>query len=392
MSKIHRSVVRNKAYSRDRIPHIERHNERKNEHYGNGDVDLSRSSFNVHFKTCDGSYLQQFDNLVESGTISTRGLKPTAKIIDELVYDVNSEYFEERGGYEFAKSFFESAYQQAIKEVGGEEYILSAVLHADEKNKALSERLGRDVYHYHLHVVYIPVVEKQIKWTKRCKDPALVGTVKETIMQVSNSKKWVSSVVFDEDGIGERVPSYSPLQDRYFEYMKQAGFTGFERGEKGSSKRHLSVTEYKTKQEQERLSEYQSKTKHKKVQVDKFEEIDSMAGKSLFGKITLTADDWETVRNLAREGFKSREIIKNLKNKVQSLTDKNKPLYDEIATLKERLAAYDGKSISDRIAFSTAMKRSPQRLKQVLDEIRRNPPEVEQLPLSMGRAKSNELE
>ncbi len=39
---------------------------------------------------------------------------------------------------------------------------------------------GRDVYHYHLHVVYIPVVEKQILWSKRCKDKALRGTVKET--------------------------------------------------------------------------------------------------------------------------------------------------------------------------------------------------------------------
>ena len=32
------------------------------------------------------------------------------------------------------------------------------------------QALGEDVYHYHLHVVYIPVVEKQILWSKRCKD------------------------------------------------------------------------------------------------------------------------------------------------------------------------------------------------------------------------------
>ena len=34
----------------------------------------------------------------------------------------------------------------------------------------------RDVYHYHLHVVYIPVVEQQILWSKRCKDESLRGT------------------------------------------------------------------------------------------------------------------------------------------------------------------------------------------------------------------------
>ena len=42
-------------------------------------------------------------------------------------------------------------------------------MHAAERNRAMSEALGEDVYHYHLHVVYIPVVEKQILWSKRCK-------------------------------------------------------------------------------------------------------------------------------------------------------------------------------------------------------------------------------
>ena len=49
----------------------------------------------------------------------------------------------------------------------GEQYILSAVMHADESNRAMSDALEQDVYHYHLHVVYIPVVEKQILWSKR---------------------------------------------------------------------------------------------------------------------------------------------------------------------------------------------------------------------------------
>ena len=62
--------------------------------------------------------------------------------------------------------------------MGCEQYILSAVMHADEINRAMTEALGREVYHYHLHVVYVPVVEKQILWSKRCKDKALVGTVR----------------------------------------------------------------------------------------------------------------------------------------------------------------------------------------------------------------------
>ena len=102
---------------------------------------------------------------------------------------MNSAYFYNHGGYDFAKQFYTDAYKSAIKIVGGEQYILSAVMHADERNRAMSEALGEDVYHYHLHVVYIPVVEKEIRWTKRCKDKSLVGKVKETVMQVSMSKK-----------------------------------------------------------------------------------------------------------------------------------------------------------------------------------------------------------
>lgn len=105
----------------------------------------------------------------------------------------------------------------------------------------MSEALGEDVYHYHLHVVYIPVVEKQILWTKRCKDKSLIGTVKETIMQVSRIKKWNSQQAVDEAGqpmfskTGKPVlvPSYSVLQDTFFQAMQKAGYTDIERGKKG---------------------------------------------------------------------------------------------------------------------------------------------------------------
>lgn len=228
---------------------------------------LDRSGFNVHFKQCEGTYTQVFDKMLDDKVISTRGLKPDAKVYAEMIFDVNTAYFERMGGYDYAKAFYEEAYRMAIKEVGGEQFILSAVLHADERNKALSEELGRDVYHYHLHVVYVPVVDKEIRWSKRAKDPALRGAVKEVVKQVSHSKKWASEKALDtsgkeirrEDGKAVFVHSYSLLQDRFFEHMVNAGFTGFERGEKGSDAQHLSVIDFKTKQELERLAALEEK-------------------------------------------------------------------------------------------------------------------------------------
>ena len=187
-------------------------------------------------------------------------MKPDATHYCELVFDVNSAYFDNHGGYEFAKQFYEDAYKAAVQIVGGEQYILSAVMHADEINRAMTEALGREVYHYHLHVVYVPVVEKQILWSKRCKDKALVGTVKETVMQVSRSKKWASSPCWmmpespsSKNGKPVLKKSYSILQDDFFNYMHSAGYTDVERGERGSTEEHLTVTQFKVQREQERL-------------------------------------------------------------------------------------------------------------------------------------------
>ena len=183
---IDRTFARNQDLpTLDDVAKVQEHNEREKDSYSNQDIDTTQTYRNIHFKAPTDSYAAMFDQMIADGVISTRGLKADAVKYGELIFDVNSAYFHNHGGYEYAKQFYTDAYKAAVEIVGGEQYILSAVMHADERNRAMSEALGQDVYHYHLHVVYIPVVEKQILWSKRCKDKSLVGTVKETIMQVS---------------------------------------------------------------------------------------------------------------------------------------------------------------------------------------------------------------
>ena len=163
MEKQHFSVARVVTHTKENISKFERHNERKNTAYYNTNIVAERIPMNIYFKKYDSTLNQKFDKMVKNSKISTRGLKSNAKIYNELVFDVNSIYFEENGGYEFAKNFYEKAFNFAEKEMGTEN-ILTAVLHADEINTALTEEFGKEIYHYHLHVIAIPVVKKEIKW------------------------------------------------------------------------------------------------------------------------------------------------------------------------------------------------------------------------------------
>lgn len=339
---IDRTVARNQDLpTPDDVAKIQEHNEREKDSYSNQDIVPERTSMNVHFKAPTDDYVKMFEQMEQDGVIYTRGLKPDAIKYGELVFDVNSAYFYNHGGYEFAKQFYADAYKAAVEIVGGEQYILSAVMHADERNRAMSEALGEDVYHYHLHVVYIPVVEKQILWSKRCKDESLRGTVKETIMQVSRSKKWDSKPVLDEGGNpklnekGKKIlkSSYSVLQDDFFNFMRNAGYTDVERGERGSTEEHLTVTQFKVQAEQQRLEDAKAATEKQKKKLEALQketktaktialtvqDIEAMGKKATFGNnITLTPDECDTLKRYAVNGIIANADNKRLKEKLAS--------------------------------------------------------------------------
>ena len=396
---IDRTVARNQDLETPAdVAKVQEHNEREKDSYSNQDIVPERTSLNVHFKAPTDDYVKMFEQMEQDGVISTRGLKPDAVKYGELIFDVNSAYFYNHGGYEFAKEFYADAYKAAVEIVGGEQYILSAVMHADERNRAMSEALGEDVYHYHLHVVYIPVVKKQILWSKRCKDEALRGTVKEVITQVSRSKKWESKPVLGENGNpmlnakGKKIlkSSYSVLQDDFFNFMRTAGYTDVERGERGSTEEHLTVTQFKVQAEQQRLEAVtgqvaqaeqslenakaatekqkrklkalQKETKTAKTLALTVQDIEAMGKKATFGNnITLTPDECRTLKDYAVSSFaekaekikykqkfeqaeKSAKTWKQrydaLHEQYQELKKKAQPFLDALEIASERVRAF----------------------------------------------------
>ena len=371
MEKTNYSVARVVTYTKQSIGKAERHNERKNQSYSNMNVDLEQTKNNVYYKTCNKTYNERLKELIDENKVSLRGLKDNAKIFDELVLDINSDYFEKHGGYDFAKKFYEEAFHFAETEYG-KDNIISAVMHADEQNIALTEEYGKPIYHYHLHVIAIPVIRKEIKWSKMCKNKSLIGTTKEIINQVSHSKKWKSQKTLDNEGneiLNDKgkpilIKSYSLLQDRFYKYMSDNGYKDFIRGEKGSTAEHLSDMEFKAKKEREKLeaitdkvkqqqtkfaetssaiedyekrkSQAQQKLNEIKKDIDNYKgykgDIDNIdVGKSkLFGKkVELDTDDYQNLVKYAKKG-----VVANIE--ITKLKDENTKLKHDFNELKEK--------------------------------------------------------
>ena len=414
---IDRTSVRNLAVSDKAVGNTQQHNEREKDSYRNPDIIPQRAAWNVHFKKPTASYTDLFAQLEAAGTISTRGLKPDATHYCELVFDVNSAYFDNHGGYEFAKQFYEDAYKAAVQIVGGEQYILSAVMHADEINRAMTEALGREVYHYHLHVVYVPVVEKQILWSKRCKDKALVGTVKETVMQVSRSKKWASKPLLDDAGKpvlqknGKPVlkKSYSILQDDFFNYMRNAGYTDVERGERGSTEEHLTVTQFKVQREQERLDTLTAQADQKEQSLAQTnavlskkerelaavqkksiltknalihaQDVASLGKKTLLGNYSLTEEEFSQLKSQAAHGFMVDVENRQLKQQLSAAQQDSIKWQTRYRDLRNEVQPY-----------LDAMRHAPERVRNFFENLLAQKPErTADAPSKASRQKNTEL-
>ncbi len=201
-------------------------------------------------------------------------------------------------------------------------------------------------------------------------------------MQVSSSKKWLSKPAVDETGTpifqknGKPVlkKSYSVLQDDFYQYMRSAGYTDVERGERGSSEEHLTVTQFKVTKEQEKLSELQKtksviqaeiedlqeaqlketerldKTKERiqkqKLDLKRIDEIE--AKPTLIGnKVTVDREDFEMVISAAK-----KHVVQDKKeSKLQKLLDAaNKVIAElkaKVEALTRELAEY--KSIRGKL-------------------------------------------
>ena len=219
-------------------------------------------------------------------------------------------------------------------------------------------------------------------------------------MQVSMSKKRAAKHILDET-TGEALrtekgnpilkKAYSVLQDDFYRYMQEAGYSDIERGERGSSEEHLTVTQFKVQKEQERLVTLTEQThekaqqaaslekkldrvKRQQVEIQKVEQIEARPV-PFSSKLILERSEYEALSAAAKKyctqehkaaGFKkaldaANKLIGELKTKVAALNAELQEyksvrrqlskvgLEQENVALKKKLQSYEAEIERNRL-------------------------------------------
>ena len=292
------AIIRNENHKMNAVPLLERHNERLNHNYSNKDIDLSRTPENYHLKKIQAeTYRQEFERIHTrqelKGNLRLHGEKQST-VLCEFVITSDKEFFD-RLGKERTRRFFEDAYDFVTAKVGGEQYVLSAVVHMDEATP-------------HMHVAFIPVINGKDRKGNPCK-------------RINCSEFWKGR------------DSYSRLQDEYYDFITSRGYD-LERGEKGSTAEHLSVTEYKLKKTEEQLAA----TSEQLAEIKNIEEIKT--ANLPLNTVAIKRDDFEMLFAAAKNyvGAKNAEAENvQLKAECLSLRNENENLKSERDNLSGQL-------------------------------------------------------
>ena len=321
------AIIRNENHKMNAVPLLERHNERLNHNYSNKDIDINRSSENYHLKKIQTeTYQQEFERIRTrqelKGNLRLHGEKQST-VLCEFVITSDKEFFN-RIGKERTKRFFEDAYDFVTAKAGGEQYILSAVVHMDEATP-------------HMHIAFVPVINGKDRKGNPCK-------------RINCSEFWKGR------------DSYSRLQDEYYDFITSRGYD-LERGEKGSTAEHLSVAEYKLKKTEEQLAAMLE-------QIAEIENIEEVKTINLpLNTVAIKRDDFEMLSAAAKNyvGAKNAEAENvQLKAECLSLKNENEALKSERDNLSGQLhqLEYEYGRFYDSVADEVALKNENERLEK----------------------------
>ena len=139
------------------------------------------------------------------------------------------------------------------------------------------------------------------------------------------------------------MPSYSILQDQFYEHMQAAGFKNFDRGVRGSTAQNKTNARFQAEQDKKRLEAIQEKIERANEELSTIlpvkasaELIDNMGKKTITGKIQMSGEDYTYLTNLAKECLVNRRDIYFLESSLRGYKNRVAELKAELAELKSK--------------------------------------------------------
>ena len=285
------AIIINTNYKIKNLAGIYRHNERKNTNYSNKNIDKNKSKENYSLKKPSTTYVKLFKAIKEKYDLKGQ-IKSVSNVACEYIITSDKDFFDNIGKEE-TKRFFKTAYSFVcnFKQLG-EQYILSAKVHMDEKTP-------------HMHIVFIPVVH-----TKDKKG--------DNIDKISCSEFWKGK------------NSYQILQNNFYKYMITCVFH-LERGRQTENK-HLTIEQLKSVTNYEKIRKEIEKSPIEEINSNSLELVVAENKKlvkhcnrlreycitsvNIFDKCS----EYETeIKNLQQENSSLKEKIKELKSYIKSI-------------------------------------------------------------------------
>ena len=234
---------------------------------------------------------------------------------------------------------------QKIREVGGEAYSCASDYEIIGKLKQFADR-------HRICVLTVHHTRKQ---------PA--GDSFEMISGTTGLLGCADGSLLNANGKTVLRKSYSVLQDDFFAAMRKAGYDDVERGERGSSEEHLTVTQFKVQQEQARLAEFTEQNRQQEKQaatlgskIEKIQNqrvdvrsIEKIVATSIpfSSKVAVEREDFDRLSTLAKKYVTAEKKESKLQKALDAANKLIAKLKTEIAGLKQELSAY--KSVRSKL-------------------------------------------
>ncbi len=282
------AIIRNTNYKIKNLAGIYRHNERKNTNYSNKDINKNSTIKNYSLKKPKTTYEKLFKIIKEEYNLKGQ-IKSVSNVACEYIITSDKEFFEDIGQEE-TKRFFKTAYSFVCNYKNlGEQYILSAKVHMDEKTP-------------HMHIVFIPVIHTKDKKGNN-------------IDKIACSMFWKGK------------NSYKILQDTFYDYMISNGFN-LERG-KESDKKHISTEHLKNLTHYDQIKKEIENTPIKPIETNSLD-VALKENKKL-------VNHCNRLREYCITSALTYEKCDNYKNEINNLKKENSKLKNKIKFLKEKM-------------------------------------------------------